>query len=155
MSLNGKTNGTVPDTQPRIGTTHRIEFGQMHGYVTINLDDHNDPFEVFIHGFGQYGSTMSGWCDTLSILLSLALQNGIAIEQLEKRFRELTFEPRGVTDDPLVPTCQSLPDYVIQHIKEKYPTKEDDRASIGSHDGTGVHETQGHEEQNALRGSDG
>lgn len=124
MSMNG-TNGGVPDTHLRDGITHRVGFGNMKGYVTINVDQDGKPFEVFIHGFGQYGSTMSGWVDTLSIMLSLALQNGISIEQLSDRFEELTFDPRGTTDNDLVPECQSLPHYVIEYIKASYPTKED------------------------------
>lgn len=114
----------MPDTTTRNGTTHRVQFGQMDGYVTINVDLDGNPFEVFIHGFGQYGSTMAGWVDTLSILLSVALQNGITVENLSDRFSELSFEPRGKTDNDLVPECQSLPDYVIQYIKTRYPTKE-------------------------------
>lgn len=128
MSDRWKLNGNVADGQNRDGTTHRVEFGQMDGYITINLDNYGKPFEVFIHGFGGYGSTMSGWCDTLSIMLSLALQNGISVDQLASRFRELTFEPRGKTDNALVQECQSLPDYVIQYIKARYPTKEGSHA---------------------------
>lgn len=120
-----KLNGTVPDTETRPGETHRVEFGGMHGYITLNFDSNGNPFEIFIHGFGQYGSTMSGWVDTLSILLSIALQNGIRVEQLERRFSELSFDPRGKTDSEEVPECQSLPHYVIKYIQTRYPTKED------------------------------
>lgn len=122
--MNSKVNGTVPDRALRDGQTHRVEFGGMKGYVTINVDAEGNPFEVFIHGFGQYGSTMSGWVDTLSILLSLCLQNGISIERLSDRFQELTFDPQGPTDNDEVTNCQSLPHYVIEYIKAKYPTKE-------------------------------
>ncbi len=126
--MSAKTNGSVPDTTLRDGGTHRVEFGGMKGYVTVNLDNDGNPFEVFIHGFGQYGSTMSGWVDTLSILLSLCLQNGISIDRLSDRFQELTFDPRGPTDNDTVNECQSLPHYVIEYIKTRYPTKEGTRA---------------------------
>lgn len=122
--MNQKLNGQVPDTTIRPGNTHRVEFGGMKGYVTVNLDDDGVPFEVFIHGFGQYGSTMGGWVDTLSILLSVCLQKGVPIEQLQRRFEELTFDPRGRTDNDRVPECQSLPHYVINYIQTMYPTKE-------------------------------
>lgn len=123
-----KLNGQVPDTELRNGETHRVEFGGMKGYVTVNVDGDGIPFEVFIHGFGQYGSTMSGWVDTLSILLSVCLQNGVTIEKLSNRFEELTFDPQGTTDNDLIGECQSLPHYVIEYIKARYPTKEEAHA---------------------------
>jgi hypothetical protein len=62
------------------------------------------------------GSTVSGLLDTLATVTSLCLQYGVPIEKLEKKFRNMKYEPRGIVavgrDDQR--TTNSISEYIFQ-----------------------------------------
>jgi hypothetical protein len=94
------------------GTTHKVNIGGFTGFITIN----EDPGEVFIHDFGKLGSTMQAWTDAFAIMLSLYWQTGQPLTDLAERFVKKTFEPNGKTDNPAIPECDSLPDYIFRWL---------------------------------------
>lgn len=104
----------------RNGLTHKVEIGGVAGFITANRGVDGKLREVFIHGFGQYGSTMQGFADSFGILLSLGLQQGLSLEILARRFARLRFEPQGKTDNPDIPFCHSIPDYVFRWLVQRF-----------------------------------
>mgnify|MGYP003502232364 CR=1 FL=1 len=98
----------------REGLTHKVTIGGFAGHLTANVDENGDLAEVFIHGFGSFGSTHRGWTDSFGIMLSLGIRHGdLSIERLRERFATIKFEPNGATDNPDIPTCESIPDYIF------------------------------------------
>jgi ribonucleoside-diphosphate reductase alpha chain len=98
----------------REGKTHKVHIAGQAGYITMNRNEDETLREVFIHGFGKIGSVTQGWTDSFAIMLSLWLQEGHGFDNLAKRFAYLRFEPNGETDNPKIPTCHSIPHYILR-----------------------------------------
>lgn len=110
----GPARRRLPDT--REGTTHAVHIGGMQGYITANQHEDGSLGEIFIHGFGQLGSTNTGWVNSFSIMLSIALQYGAELPMLARKYAHVKFEPYGETDNPDIPYCRSIPDYVFRWL---------------------------------------
>jgi ribonucleoside-diphosphate reductase alpha chain len=107
-----------PEDRP--GITHSINIGGTKGYLTANYSDEGTLHEVFVHGFGKLGSTTQGWTDSFCIMLSLGLQNGLRLRTFAPRLVQMKFEPNGYTDDPRIPFCYSIPDYVCRWLAHHF-----------------------------------
>lgn len=108
----------------RTGVTHKVRIGGLDGFITANVDDEQHVVEVFIHGFGTYGSVMQGWTDAFGIMLSLALQSDLSFHALALRIARVRFEPNGETSNPAIPYCYSIPDYVFRWLTYKFGTEQ-------------------------------
>ena len=104
----------------REGVTHKVRIRGLDGFITVNCDGDGNPREVFLHGFGNFGVMMAGWCDTFAIMLSFALQHDVSLTTLAEKFARQYFEPYGQTDDAEIPYCYSIPDYVLAHLVNRY-----------------------------------
>jgi ribonucleoside-diphosphate reductase alpha chain len=113
---------TMPEE--REGLTHKVHIEGIVGYITANRREDGSLREVFIHGFGALGSTNQGWTDTFGVLVSLALQADWALSDLAKRFAHVRFDPCGYTDNPEIPHCQSIPDYVFKWLALRFGSAE-------------------------------
>ena len=69
----------------RSSVTHKFAIDQHEGYITVGLFDDNRPGELFLR-MAKEGSTMGGLMDTIGILTSLALQYGVPVETLARKF---------------------------------------------------------------------
>lgn len=111
--------------QDREGLTHKVTIGGVRGFITANRNDDGELTEVFVHGFGAYGSTMQGWTDSFGILLSIGLRSGaLDIGELARRFAHLRFDPYGDTDNPAIPRCHSIPDYIFRWLVHHFGPNE-------------------------------
>lgn len=108
-----------PMPTERQGRTAKMEIeGRQEGYIIANLDGRRDPREIFLHGFGKEGSTMDGWANAFAMLFSIGLQTGgdAFFEAVTSKLQEMNFEPRGKTNDPDIPVCTSIPDYIAKKL---------------------------------------
>src|SRR6266436_6526537 len=87
----------MPDT--RSSLTHRFEIAGHEGYITVGLYEDGQPGELFIT-MSKEGSTIGGLMDTVGTLTSIALQYGVPLESLVKKFAYQRFEPSGFTKNP-------------------------------------------------------
>jgi ribonucleoside-diphosphate reductase alpha chain len=101
----------LPDTRDSI--THKFSIDGHEGYITVGLFEDGRPGELFIK-MAKEGSTMSGLMDTIGILTSLALQYGVPVEALTRKFEHMRFEPAGVTKNDRIRTAQSVVDYIFR-----------------------------------------
>ncbi len=74
------------------GITERVRTAQGNMFVTVNFDEHGDPFEVF-GTLGKSGGTESAHLEAISRLASLSLRSGIDPNQLVNQLRGITSEP--------------------------------------------------------------
>lgn len=87
------------------------------------------PYEVFIR-LSKQGSTLAGFVDSIAILISTSLQNGADLKDLCHSLINQRFEPMGSTDDPEVPSCSSVSDYIARRLAMSFLEK-DDLVEIG------------------------
>lgn len=71
------------------GPTTKLETGCGKLYVTINMDEQNQPFEVFTH-MGKAGGCASSQAEAIGRLVSLALRGNIKAEEIVKQLKGIT-----------------------------------------------------------------
>src|SRR6266576_668258 len=103
----------MPDT--RKSMTHRFEIAGHEGYITVGLYEDEQPGELFIT-MSKEGSTIGGLMDTVGTLTSIALQYGVPLESLVKKFAYQRFEPSGFTKNPDIRHATSITDYVFRWL---------------------------------------
>src|SRR6185503_9783313 len=84
----------LPETRTAI--THKFDIAGHEGYLTVGLFENGQPGELFIT-MAKEGSTIGGLMDSIGTLTSMALQYGVPLEALVKKFAHQRFEPSGFT----------------------------------------------------------
>jgi ribonucleoside-diphosphate reductase alpha chain len=105
----------------RISITHKFDIAGHEGYLTVGLFDDKQPGELFIT-MAKEGSTIGGLMDTIGTLVSLALQYGVPIEAMVKKFAHSRFEPSGFTRNPDIQIAKSIPDYIFRWMGNQFIT---------------------------------
>src|SRR6266403_1324610 len=103
----------MPDT--RMSLTHRFEIAGHEGYITVGLYEDGQPGELFIT-MSKEGSTIGGLMETVGTLTSIALQYGVPLQQLVRKFAYQRFEPSGFTKNPDIRNATSITDYVFRWL---------------------------------------
>src|SRR5437764_6686253 len=103
----------MPDT--RTSLTHKFEIAGHEGYITVGLYEDEQPGELFIT-MSKEGSTIGGLMDTVGTLTSIALQYGVPLESLVKKFAYQRFEPSGFTKNSDIRHATSITDYVFRWL---------------------------------------
>ena len=103
----------LPDT--RTAFTHKFDIAGHEGYLTVGLFGGDQPGELFIT-MSKEGSTIGGLMDSIGTLTSMALQYGVPLEALVKKFAHQRFEPSGFTKNPEIRSASSIIDYVFRWL---------------------------------------
>src|SRR5438094_5029719 len=111
--LNQPVRHRMPDT--RLSMTHRFEIAGHEGYITVGLYEDGQPGELFIT-MSKEGSTIGGLMDTVGTLTSIALQYGVPLESLVKKFAYQRFKPSGFTKNSDIRHATSITDYVFRWL---------------------------------------
>jgi len=97
----------------RTAITHKFDIAGHEGYLTVGLFEDDQPGELFIT-MAKEGSTIGGLMDGIGTLTSLALQYGVPLEALVRKFAHVRFEPSGFTRNPDIRNAASITDYVFR-----------------------------------------
>jgi len=103
----------------RVSVTHKFDIAGHEGYLTVGLFDDKQPGELFIT-MAKEGSTIGGLMDTIGTLVSLALQYGVPVEAMVKKFAHTRFEPSGFTKNPDIRNAKSIPDYIFRWMGNQF-----------------------------------
>ena len=109
--------------QERRSITHRFSIAGEKGYLIAGLYEDGSPGELFIH-ISKEGSTLSGVLDSFAVMVSMALQYGVPLDAMVNKFRNVHFEPFGVTQCKDIPFAQSIIDYIFRWIEIRFMNKE-------------------------------
>jgi ribonucleoside-diphosphate reductase alpha chain len=101
----------LPET--RMAVNHKFNITGHEGYLNVGLFEDGQPGELFIT-MAKEGSTIGGLMDTIATLTSMALQYGVPLDALVRKFSHQRFEPSGFTKNREIPTASSLTDYIFR-----------------------------------------
>jgi len=113
IQANRPVRNRMPET--RVSLTHKFDIAGHEGYLTVGLYENGQPGEIFIQ-MSKEGSTIGGLMDTVATLTSIALQYGVPLESLLKKFAYQRFEPSGFTKNPDIRNATSITDYVFRWL---------------------------------------
>jgi ribonucleoside-diphosphate reductase alpha chain len=109
----------------RKAITHRFDIAGYRGYLTVGMyEDGTTPGEIFIT-ISKEGSTISGLMDAFATSISIALQYGVPLRTLVKKFIHTRYEPSGMTDNPEIRIAKSITDYIFRWMALKFLSQED------------------------------
>ena len=113
IRLDAKPERKQEDTTGAV--IHKFMVGDFKGRVILGTDEYGNPREVFIIG-NKVGSSTRGYLDTIGILTSVALQNGVSVEEIAEKLVGTRFEPSGRTSSSDYPMATSVVDYVFNWL---------------------------------------
>ena len=113
----------------RRSITHRFDIQGFEAYITVGMYDDGTPGEIFLK-MSKEGSTFSGLTDTIATLTSIALQYGVPLSALVRKFSHVRFEPSGFTNNHEIPMAKSIVDYCFRWLASKF-LSEEERHSLG------------------------
>ncbi|MES3630175.1 MAG: hypothetical protein PPP56_08410, partial [Longimonas sp.] len=112
------TRKRLPDERPSI--THKFSIAGHEGYLTVGLyPETEQPGEIFIT-IAKQGSTLAGMMDAFATSVSIALQYGVPLEDLCRKFSHMRFEPSGFTNNKQIPIAKSMMDYIFRYLSIKF-----------------------------------
>ncbi|MFT5430774.1 MAG: ribonucleoside-diphosphate reductase alpha chain [Myxococcota bacterium] len=109
----------LPDERQSL--THKFNIAGHEGYITVGCYPDGRPGEIFIK-MAKQGSTLRGLMDSFAMSISVALQYGIPLDTLARKYIGTRFEPSGFTTHPEIPMAKSLMDYIFRWLQLKFET---------------------------------
>jgi ribonucleoside-diphosphate reductase alpha chain len=100
-------------SETRTAITHKFDIAGHEGYLTVGLFENGQPGELFIT-MAKEGSTIGGLMDGIGTLTSMALQYGVPLDALVRKFAHVRFEPSGFTKNAEIRNAASITDYVFR-----------------------------------------
>jgi ribonucleoside-diphosphate reductase alpha chain len=97
----------------RRAVNHKFNIADHEGYLTVGLFEDGTPGELFVT-MAKEGSTIGGLMDTIGALTSMALQYGVPLQSLVRKFAHQRFEPSGFTKNKDIRQASSIIDYVFR-----------------------------------------
>src|SRR5271155_4595068 len=104
----------------RQSITHKFSIGGHEGYITAGMYEDGSIGEIFLTDIGKEGSTLRGMMNSFATAISIALQYGVPLETLVRKFSYMRFEPEGITGNPEIPFAKSMPDYIMRWLASRF-----------------------------------
>jgi ribonucleoside-diphosphate reductase alpha chain len=104
----------------RQSLTHKFSIGGHEGYITAGTYEDGTVGEIFLTDIGKEGSTLRGMMNSFATSISIALQYGVPLETLVRKFSYMRFEPEGMTSNPEIPFAKSMPDYIMRWLASRF-----------------------------------
>ncbi len=104
----------------RQSITHKFSIGGHEGYITAGMYPDGSVGEIFLTDIGKEGSTLRGMMNSFATAISIALQYGVPLETLVRKFSYMRFEPEGITGNPEIPFAKSMPDYIMRWLASRF-----------------------------------
>jgi ribonucleoside-diphosphate reductase alpha chain len=104
----------------RQSITHKFSLGGHEGYITAGMYEDGSVGEIFLTDIGKEGSTLRGMMNSFATAISIALQYGVPLDTLVRKFAYMRFEPEGITTNPEIPFAKSMPDYIMRWLASRF-----------------------------------
>ena len=118
----GARSGPARNKMPRErqSITHKFSLGGHEGYITAGMYEDGTVGEIFLTDIGKEGSTLRGMMNSFATAISIALQYGVPLDTLVRKFAYMRFEPEGITTNPEIPFAKSMPDYIMRWLASRF-----------------------------------
>ena len=103
----------LPDERQSL--THKFSIAGHEGYLHVGLYEDGSPGEIFVT-MSKEGSSISGLMDAFATSVSMALQYGVPLHVLVRKFAHMRFEPSGWTGNQEIPFAKSIMDYIFRYL---------------------------------------
>ncbi|HWM09644.1 MAG TPA: vitamin B12-dependent ribonucleotide reductase, partial [Solirubrobacteraceae bacterium] len=100
--------------------THKFSIAGHEGYITAGVYEDGTVGEIFLTDIGKEGSTLRGMMNAFATSISIALQYGVPLETLVRKFSYMRFDPEGITGNQEIPFAKSLPDYIMRWLASRF-----------------------------------
>lgn len=90
---------------------------QFDGYVILSHEPATRQLSHVSVFSAKTGTMVHGMLGMLGDNITMHLQTGSSVEEVCEMLEGQSYSPRGDTDDPDVPTCTSVPNYIAQRIR--------------------------------------
>ena len=104
----------------RMSITHKFSIAGHEGYITAGMYEDGSVGEIFLTDIGKEGSTLRGMMNAFATSISIALQYGVPLETLVRKFSYMRFDPEGITTNPEIPFAKSMPDYIMRWLASRF-----------------------------------
>ena len=104
----------------RQSITHKFSIAGHEGYITAGMYEDGSLGEIFLTDIGKDGSTLRGMMNAFATSISIALQYGVPLETLVRKFSYMRFDPEGMTTNPEIPFAKSMPDYIMRWLASRF-----------------------------------
>ncbi len=104
--------------------THKFVIAGHEGYLTYSIHADGGLAEIFIR-MHKSGSTLAGLLDAFAITVSMALQYGVPLKELARKFAYGRYEPAGFTENPDIQVATSITDYLFRYLALRFLPAED------------------------------
>jgi ribonucleoside-diphosphate reductase alpha chain len=104
----------------RQSLTHKFSIGGHEGYITAGMYEDGTVGEIFLTDIGKEGSTLRGMMNAFATSISIALQYGVPLETLVRKFSYMRFDPEGATGNTEIPFAKSMPDYIMRWLASRF-----------------------------------
>ncbi|GAC1321348.1 MAG: vitamin B12-dependent ribonucleotide reductase [Thermoleophilaceae bacterium] len=104
----------------RQSLTHKFSIAGHEGYITAGMYEDGSLGEIFLTDIGKEGSTLRGMMNAFATSVSIALQYGVPLETLVRKFSYMRFDPEGATGNPEIPFAKSMPDYIMRWLASRF-----------------------------------
>src|SRR2546430_806446 len=104
----------------RQSITHKFSIAGHEGYITAGMYEDGTVGEIFLTDIGKEGSTLRGMMNAFATSISIALQYGVPLETLVRKFSYMRFDPEGITNNPEIPFAKSMPDYIMRWLASRF-----------------------------------
>ncbi|MFL5869095.1 MAG: vitamin B12-dependent ribonucleotide reductase, partial [Thermoleophilaceae bacterium] len=104
----------------RESITHKFSIAGHEGYITAGKYEDGTVGEIFLTDIGKEGSTLRGMMNAFATSVSIALQYGVPLETLVRKFSYMRFDPEGITTNPEIPFAKSMPDYIMRWLCSRF-----------------------------------
>lgn len=108
----------------RVSETHKFSIVGHEGYLTYSIHPDDGLAEIFIR-MAKQGSTLAGLLDAFAITVSMALQYGVPMKDLAKKFIYGRYEPAGFTTNPEIQVATSITDYIFRYLATRFLSSDD------------------------------
>lgn len=87
------------------------------GYVTVGLYPDGRAGEIFVK-MAKQGSNISGFIDAWAIAVSMLLQTGTPLQVIVAKFKNMGFEPSGLTETDGIRFAKSPVSYICHWLEK-------------------------------------